>query len=111
MAPTAAAGEDSRYAYTTDPSPAGGKARFIADGDTIQACDLHTDGYYVWGHLYYLMGSFIESVREETTGDCDGDNHNIGENRYVWVATCLGDSTGANLRYCTETADWTIGVS
>ncbi|WP_158816213.1 hypothetical protein [Streptomyces bicolor] len=111
MAPAAAAGEDSQYSYTTDPSPAGGKARFIANGDIIQACDLHTDGYYAWGRLYYLFGAFIESVREETTGDCDGDSHDIPEDRYVEVEACLGDSTGVNLRYCTPHIDWRVGIS
>ncbi|TPQ18783.1 hypothetical protein [Streptomyces sporangiiformans] len=111
MAPTAAAGENSPYAYTTDPSPTGGRARFIANGDIIQACDLHTDNYYVWGQLYYFAGAFIESVREETTGDCDGDSHDIEENRFVEVETCLGDSTGANVRYCTAPAGWTVGIS
>jgi hypothetical protein len=111
MAPTAAAADNSPYAYTIDPSPTGGKARFIANGDIIQACDLHTDNYYVWGHLYYFQDAIIETVREETTGDCDGDSHDLPEGTWVQVKACLGDSTGVYVQYCTPARDQTFGVA
>ncbi|OJF11635.1 hypothetical protein [Couchioplanes caeruleus] len=109
-ATAAHAGSDSAWAYTTDASP-GGKARFISNGDKIQACDNQEDGYYAWGYMYDLFETYLEAVREETTGDCDSDSHDVPEWETILVRACLGNSDASVRKFCTPWSKATVGTA
>jgi len=102
-------GTDS-VARTLDDNP-GGFARFYADDEILEVCDLQADGLRAYGSVVYSdsTGSYFIRIEDANgshpIGDCARKDLNIDEGVKITLSVCLKDGANGTLRYCYSTTN------
>ncbi|MFF4697954.1 hypothetical protein [Streptomyces chattanoogensis] len=93
--------------YTTD-SPAGGRLKFVANGDDAFVCDLKSDGHGVRSFINFVDNSSGQHVIAFNwvagKGACKNvlDGENLREGSKVSIEICLGKTSDNARENCRE---------